>query len=208
MTDDPEAPPTPEETLRLIEQQQAATVRQLKGEPLLLYLPWGVAWLIGFGAIFLHFGLDGRGLAPISQMQAVGVLQGAQVLAGAFAGLGIARQSRQVRGDTSARGAMIGYSWVAGMALMIVICVRLTFALPREEEVQILWTGASLLVVGVMYMMTAAVFLEWPMFFLGAWTIAVNATGVMLGAGWQSLLIAVLVGGGFIAASLWLRRHG
>ncbi|MEV0196246.1 hypothetical protein [Nonomuraea sp. NPDC050691] len=207
MTEDSEAPPTPEETLRLIEQQRAATVRQLKGEPLLLYTPWGVAWLVGFGAIFLHFGLDGRGLAPISQMQAVGVLQGAQVLAGAFAGFGIARQSRQVRGDTSARGAMIGYSWVAGMALMVIICVRLSVGLP-EEEVQILWTGSSLLVVGLMYMMTAAVWLEWPMFFLGAWTVAVNATGVMLGAGRQALLIAVLVGGGFIAASLWLRRRG
>ncbi|GAA3166430.1 hypothetical protein [Nonomuraea roseoviolacea] len=206
MTDDPEAPPTPEETLRLIERQQAATVRQLKGEPLLLYLPWGVAWLIGFGAVFLHFGLDGRGLAPISQMQAVGVLQGAQVLAGAFAGFGIARRSRLVRGDASARGAMTGYSWAAGMALMIVICVRLSVALP-EEEAQILWTGASLLVVGLMYMMSSAAWLEWPMFFLGAWTIAVDATGVMLGAGWQALLVAVLVGGGFIAASLWLRRR-
>ncbi|MDR8413392.1 hypothetical protein [Nonomuraea sp. 3-1Str] len=207
MTDDAEAPPSPAETLRLIEEQQAATVRRLQGEPLLLYVPWGVAWLIGFTALFLHFGLDGRPLAPISQMQAVGVLQGAQVLAGAFAGYGIARMSGQLRGDSSARGTMIGFTWLAGMVLVFAIGIRISLVL-REEEAQLLWAGLSLLVVGVIYMMTAAVWLNWPMFFLGAWTIAVNVVGIMLGAGWQALLNAVLVGGGFIGAGIWLRWRG
>ncbi|MFI6785819.1 hypothetical protein ACIBG4_00710 [Nonomuraea sp. NPDC050383] len=207
MTDDAEAPPSPAETLRLIEEQQAATVRRLQGEPLLLYVPWGVAWLIGFTALFLHFGLDGRPLAPISQMQAVGVLQGAQVLAGAFAGYGIARMSGQLRGDSSARGTMIGFTWLAGMVLVFAIGIRISLVL-QEEEAQLLWAGLSLLVVGVIYMMTAAVWLNWPMFFLGAWTIAVNVVGIMLGAGWQALLNAVLVGGGFIGAGIWLRWRG
>ena len=36
--------------------------------------PWGVAWLIGFTCFFLHYGLDGRPYAPISQTQALAVL--------------------------------------------------------------------------------------------------------------------------------------
>ncbi|MEV0143626.1 MULTISPECIES: hypothetical protein [unclassified Nonomuraea] len=207
MTDDAEAPAGPAETLRLIEEQQAATVRRLRGEPLLLFVPWGVAWLIGFTALFLRFGLDGRPLAPISQMQAVGVLQGAQVLAGAFVGFGIARMSGQVRGDSSARGTMIGFTWLAGMVLVFAIGIRISLVLP-EEEAQLLWAGTSLLVVGVIYMMTAAVWLNWPMFFLGAWTISVNVVGIMLGAGWHALLIAALVGGGFVGTGIWLRWRG
>ncbi|MFC7587138.1 hypothetical protein ACFQYP_28005 [Nonomuraea antimicrobica] len=64
----------------------------------------GVAWLLGFGALFLHYGLDGRPYAPISQMQAVGVLMAGQIVAGAFTAYGIARMNRLTRGDLSARG--------------------------------------------------------------------------------------------------------
>ncbi|MEV0383965.1 hypothetical protein [Nonomuraea sp. NPDC050643] len=199
-------PPTPEEMLRVIEEQSVATSKVLSGNPLLLYVPWGIAWVLGFGALFLHHGLDGRPYAPITQMQGVGVLLGAQVVAGSVAAYGIARMNKLVRGDTSARGAMFGYAWFGGMFLMVIICTRLSPLLPPEEN-GLLWAGTSLMVVAVLQMAGGAIWLNWPMFFTGAWVAGVNAVGLLLGVGWHSLLTAVLLGGGFIVAGLWLRRR-
>ncbi|TDE43009.1 transporter [Nonomuraea mesophila] len=196
----------PEEMLRVIEEQRAATTRWLYGDPLLLYAPWGVAWLLGFTAFFLHYGLDGRSYAPISQMQALAVLMCAQLMAAAIAAIGIVRMNNLVRGDSTARGAMYGYAWMAGMILMVVICLRMGPLLPSDET-GLLWAGTSLLVVGVLHMAGGALWLNWPMFFIGAWVAAVNAVGVLLGAGWHALLTAVLLGGGFVVAGVWLRRR-
>ncbi|MFC4008743.1 hypothetical protein ACFOY2_16040 [Nonomuraea purpurea] len=204
MRDDDRAA-SPEEMLRVIEEQSVATVKSLKGDPLLLYVPWGVSWFLGFTAFFLHYGLDGRPYAPISQMQALAVLMSCQLVAGALAAFGIVRMNRLIRGDTSARGAMFGYAWFAGMLVMAVICVRLSTILPPDES-GLMWAGVSLLVVAVLHMAGGAIWLNWPMFFTGAWAAAVNALGVLLGPGWHALLTATLLGGGFVAAGLWLRR--
>ncbi|NRQ39145.1 hypothetical protein HII36_46080 [Nonomuraea sp. NN258] len=198
--------PSPEETLRLIEAQRAATVLHLRGNPLLVHVPWGVAWLLGFTALFLHYGLDGRSYAPISQAQALTVLFSAQLVSGGLAALGIVRQAGHTRGGNAIKGAMYGWSWTAGLVVMTVLAVRLSPLLP-EDEVGLLWAGGFMLVVGLLYMAGGAVWHDWPTFFLGTVTLAADAVGVMLGAGWHALLIAVLVGGGQIAIGLWLRRH-
>ncbi|TMR11827.1 transporter [Nonomuraea turkmeniaca] len=203
---DDERAPSPEETLRVIEEQQAAAARHIYIDPLVLYLPWGVAWLLGFTAFFLHYGLDGRPYAPISQPQALSVLMIAQLLAGAVAAYGITRMNRQVRGDTRAKGAMYGYAWFAGITLVSIIATRLASLLPPQES-GLLWAGAMLTIVAVLYMVGGAIWLTWQMFFVGVWVAAVNGVGVLLGAGWHALLTAVLLGGGFIVAGLWLRRR-
>ncbi|KAB8190121.1 hypothetical protein FH608_037365 [Nonomuraea phyllanthi] len=206
MTSDEEDAPSPEEILRVIQEQRVATVRWLRGDPLLLYAPWGVAWLLGYTALFLHYGLDGHPYAPISLSQALGVLMGAQIVAGAVSAFEIARMSGGVRGHQSARGTMYGYGWLAGMLLMIIIGVRLSMILPPGEAA-LLWGGGTLMVVAVMYMAGGAIWLNWEMFFIGAWVAAVDAVGVLMGVGWFLLLTAVLLGGGFIAIGLWLRRR-
>ncbi|MEV0231358.1 hypothetical protein [Nonomuraea sp. NPDC050786] len=206
MASDDDHVASPEEMLRVIEEQRAATARWLYGDPLLLYVPWGVAWLLGFTALFLHYGLDGHSYAPISQTQALAVLMSAQLVAGAVAAFGIVRMNRGVRGDHTARGTMYGYTWFAGMLLVWVICVRLSSLLPPDES-GLAWGGASLMIVAVMNMAGGAIWLYWPMFFIGVWVAAVDALGVLLGVGWHALLTAVLLGGGFIVAGLWLRRR-
>jgi hypothetical protein len=206
MVDDDERAPSPEEMLRVIEEQSHATVRLLQGDPRLLYVPWGAAWLLGFTALFLHYGLGGRPYLPISQMQAVSVLMAAMIVAGAVSAYGIVKMNRSVRGDTSARGAMYGYAWLAGMVLASLIAVRLGPMLPDAER-GLLWAGGPLLVVALLYMLGGAIWLNWPMFFIGGWTAGVNALGVLLGPGPHALLTAVLLGGGFIAAGLWLWRR-
>ncbi|MEU1721409.1 hypothetical protein [Nonomuraea sp. NPDC005692] len=205
MVDDDRAR-TPEETLRLIEQQRTATVRRLHGDPVLLYVPWGVAWLLGFTALFLHYGLDGVPYAPISHPQAVTVLFAGMSLAGAIAIFGMVKMGAQVRGETSAKGMMYGYAWMAGLVSMTVLAIRFSPQLPATES-GLLWGGGFMMLVALLYMAGGAIWTYWPMFFVGVWTAVVNGVGVMLGAGWHALLTAVLTGGGYIAAGVVLRRR-
>jgi hypothetical protein len=198
--------PSPEEMLRVIEERSVATAKMLFPNPALLYVPWGVAWLLGFTAFFLSYGLDGRPYAPISPMQALAVLMGAQLVAGAVTSYGLVRMNRPVRGDSTARGAMYGYSWFAGMLLVTVIATRITPMLPPAER-GLVWAGASMTVVALLYMAGGAIWLNWPMFFVGSWVAGVNALGILLGPGWHALLTAVLVGGGFIAVAAFQRRR-
>lgn len=206
MTDDGERESSPEETLRLIERQRAVAVKALAGDPLLLYTPWGVAWLLGFGAFFLHYGLDGVSYAPISWQLALGVLMAGQLVAGAFVATGLVRLSSAVRGESTARGMMYGYAWFVGMVLMTVINIKFSQLLPMEER-GLLWSGVSLMVVAVLYMAGGALYTQWPMFFMGVWIAAVDGLGVILGPGWHALLTAVLLGGGQIVTGIRLRRR-
>lgn len=203
MTNDEESALSPEETLRLIERQQAATIKQLKGNPLLVYLPWGVAWLLGFTAFFLHYGLNGVSHLPISQGQAMTVLMCGLLVAGSVATYGIFKMQVHARGASSIKGTMYGYAWVLGLLTMGVITARMGPQLPGAES-GLLSAAISLLVVALLFMLGGALWLEKPMFFLGLWTAGVNALGVLLGPGWHALLVAVLLGGGFIVASVWL----
>ncbi|MFG1944294.1 hypothetical protein [Nonomuraea sp. NPDC048826] len=206
MADDGEHVASPEETLRLIDQQRAAAVKALRGDPLLLYTPWGVAWLLGFGTLFLRYGLDGVPYVPISPGAALTVHLSLHVVAGAFVAIGIVRMNGQVRGESSAKGMMYGYAWFVGMMLMSVISSRFSPALDPIEA-GLMWGAVALLVVAILYMAGGALYGQWSMFFMGVWIAAVDAVGVMLGAGWHALLAAVLLGGGQIAAGILLRSR-
>ncbi|WP_431900113.1 hypothetical protein [Nonomuraea sp. bgisy101] len=196
---------SPAEMMRLIEEQGAAAARRLQPDPLFLYAPWGLAWLVGFGTFFLSYGLDGRPIAPITWQLALAVLMGAQLLAGAFL-FWTARSAVKIRGGTAERGMMYGYAWFVGMLSMGLILSHFAPIFPRDQ-IGLLYASVSLLVVSILYMAGGAVWHEWPMFFLGVWIAAVNTAGATLGPGWHSLLISLLVGGGFFVMGIVLRRR-
>ncbi|MEW9556033.1 hypothetical protein [Nonomuraea sp. NPDC050783] len=206
MMEDSDRASTPEEMLRIIEEQQATAARHIYVDPLLLYLPWGVAWLIGFTALFLHFGFDGHGYAPISQDQAVAVLVIAQLVAAPLCFFGISRMTLRLRGEIRAKGTMYGWTWCAGLVAATVLDVRLS-PLLSPQDAHLLWGGSMLTIVAVLYMTGGTLWSSPHMFSVGVWTAAVNVLGVLLGAGWHALLAAVLLGGGFIVAGLWWRRR-
>ncbi|GAA5070134.1 hypothetical protein HNP84_001716 [Thermocatellispora tengchongensis] len=198
----------PREALRLIEEQRGQVRRRLQPDPLFMYVPWGVAWTIGFGVLFLRLGLTGEPYVPIPSGVATGILLAAMAVAMAvtvFLGL---RTGISVRGVSQDRGMMYGISWSVAFFTSGTIASRFV-AVGRldDREAGLLWSALSLLVIGVLYMAGGAVWRHWTMFFIGVGILAVNIVGTMAGPGWHALLTTVCCGGGFIVAGLVEHRR-
>jgi hypothetical protein len=53
---------------------------------------------------------------------------------------------------------------------------------------------------GALHMVGGAIYRDRSLFTLGIWTSVINVVGVLFGAGWHSLIVAVLGGGGMLLA--------
>lgn len=209
--DDPSerAPASPAETLRLIDAERAEVQRRLTPDPRLVYGPWGLAWLLGHGLLFLRFGPDGRVLVAMPAALPLIALFILLAIALVVSVRAEVRASRHVVGISSVQARQYGLAWAAGFGSVGVIAGRLSGMLP-SEEVGLLWAAVSVVVVGLLYMAGAAIWQARELFVLGAWITVVNIGGVLAGPGWHSLAISLLGGGGlliggFVAWQRWRR---
>lgn len=203
MTDD-ERPPAPEESLRLIEQQRSEVGRRLDGGYLPYYLPWGIAWLLSFGLLFLRYGPEGQVLLPMPGSLPFVVLAVTCVAAaGITAGLG-ARSARHIAGQSRTIGMMYGFSWPIAYAWMGVLFGRVSDHLPPEES-RLLWPAGAIGVAGILYLAGGTIWQDRAMYGLGLWITLTNIVGVVVGPGWHSLVAALAGGGGLILAGLLFR---
>ncbi|GII64210.1 hypothetical protein Skr01_42950 [Sphaerisporangium krabiense] len=193
--EDDDGPLTPEETLRIIEEQRASTVRRLGGDPLLMHAPWGVAWLTGFGALFAHYAYG-----VISSNAAITVLFAGMMLAMAVTAYAQSRMAGRVRGQSSHRGMMYGLAWGFGYASVIAIDIRLSPLLP-PDEVGLLWAVTSMALVAALYVAGGAIWRDWTMFFLGTGIAVLNLVGAVAGPTVHALLMCA-GGGGFLVVGV------
>jgi hypothetical protein len=199
-------PASPAETLRVIEQQRAAAERKIQPHPLVFLGPWGTAWLVGFGLLFLRFGPDGRVFVPLPQWLPLTVLFVLLVAAAAVSTFFSSRTFRHVHGRSSVKGAMYGFSWFFAFMGMGVTLSRFDDLLPFLSK-GLLWATVSVGITGALYMAGGAVFEDRTMFALGLWLTVVNMVGAVLGQGWHSLVVSLAGGGGMLLVGLaqWLR---
>ncbi|MFF5206016.1 hypothetical protein [Streptosporangium sp. NPDC000396] len=205
--DDDERALSPEEMLRLIEQQGSVAAHRLTPDPVPHYLAWGVAWFVGFGALFLHHGLSGTPYVPIPFPVVLTLLFGLMALAMLVSALTMWQLRSPVRGASQTRGMMYGFAWSFGFLSMWAIAIRFGTQLPPAEN-SLLWASLSMMVVAILYMAGGALWLVRPMFVLGAGMAVLNAVGTAAGPGWHALLMSVGAGGGSIVGGLLLRRRG
>ncbi|GIH73778.1 hypothetical protein [Planobispora longispora] len=203
--DDDELALSPEETLRLIEQQETATVNRIVPDPVPHYLAWGVAWFVGFGMFFLHHGLSGTPYVEIPIGVVLALLFGLMAMAMLVSAMTTWQLRSPVRGASQERGTMYGMAWGFGFFAMWVIAVRFGPLLPAPER-SLLWSSLSMLVVALLYMAGGIILSLRPMFVLGAGLAVLNAVGAAAGPGWHALLMSVGAGGGSIVTALVLRR--
>ena len=95
-----ETPLSPEASLALIAAGQEAAHRRLDVDPVTFLAPWGVAWLVGYGLLFLRFGPDERVLVAMPTWLPLAVLYGLLVVAGIVNGVAVSSAAQGVAGDS------------------------------------------------------------------------------------------------------------
>ncbi|MBF9128594.1 transporter [Plantactinospora sp. S1510] len=200
--DHDELPPAdPAAALRLIAEQQAEAARQLSPNLLWYYWPWGLAWLIGFGLLFLHLGPNGRVFVDMPLWLPLTTLFTLLIGAGIISGITGARTYGQITGDSRRRGKWYGLAWGLGFSGVMAVLGPVSEHLP-EDLAGLLWAGVSVGLTGALHMAGGAIWLDRSLFRLGVWISVINIVGVIAGPGWHALVISLAGGGGMLVAGV------
>jgi hypothetical protein len=205
-TDDDEPLGSPADSLALIARERANLVRDIVPDPRLMYWPWGIAWLLGFGLMFLRFGPDGRVFVDLPQWLPTTVLALLFIAAGAFTGVVGARSALQTRGPSSRQGLMYGLTWSIAFFGMSMLFAQYGEALP-DDKLSLLWAGGLVALAGALHMAGGAIWNDRQLFVLGAWTSVINVAGILVGPGWHSLIVAIAGGGGMLFFGFLVRSR-
>jgi hypothetical protein len=196
---DEDSPLSAEESLALIERQQREVHRRLGVRVALFYGPWGAAYLLGFGAIFLTYPTAVGIRLPAAAAAAItAVLFASAVVITAVTG---ARAGRGLRGPSQAAGAMYGWSWTLGFCALGVVNSGVTRLGLPDDAVTLLWSGSSLLLVGVLYLGGGALFQDRFQYGLGVWMLVSGACSVFAGVPGNFAVVSLAGGGGLLLAA-------
>jgi hypothetical protein len=194
------------ESLALIEHQHQEAHRRLGVNPAVFYGPWGVAYLLGFGSIFLTyptgspFRLPGAVAAVIT-----GLLFAAATSISVVTGV---RAGRGLRGPSRAAGAMYGWSWTLGFCALTAVNLGVTRLGLPDDAVTLLWSGTSQLLVGVLYLAAGAMWQDRFQYGLGVWMLVSGAFSVFAQVPGNFAVVSLAGGGGLLlAAGYFALRH-
>lgn len=197
----------PRVVLALIEAERAHAQAALDPDPRLIFGTWGIAWLLGFMALWLA----ASGTSPVRLPMAgaglffLGCIAGAVILTM----IHIGRRVAGVRGASSVAGAMYGWSWFLGFATLAAVMSGAYRNGLSAETGGLLWSVLSGLVVGVLYTAGGALWQDRTQFGLGVWILLSSAAGALAGFPSVYLVMALAGGGGFlVAAGFFALRRG
>lgn len=201
------------ESLRIIA-AQTAKVRSREPDCRAIFAAWGVAWLVGYLAMYLT--ATGRVGQP---RVADGVDQPAEwafvvfglsiIAAMAFTVVHSIRANTGIQGVSASFGAMYGWTWCLGFVGMSVMLGGLARAGAGPEVMALASNACACLIVGVLYMSGGAFWQDRQQYAIGVWIILVAAVAVFAGLPHTYLVMAVLGGGGFFVGMVLehLRRR-
>ena len=199
VTEHPKVPVGPDEALAVVEAQRSAFLKrhEIKATPLLT--AWGLAWLVGYAALALYREAD-YSLPTAPYLFFCGCLAAALLFTFAY----IIPKARGVRGRSSREGTYCGLAWTLGMSLGAVILSRLNAYLAAvntseaNEVMSVVSNAVPCLVVGVIFLMSAALWNEAVMGVLGGWILLITLVVTMPWAWW---IMSVAGGGGMLVAA-------
>ena len=202
-TEHQKVPAGPDEALAVIDAQRSAFLKRhgIKATPLLT--AWGLAWLVGYAALALYRRPDyGLPLAPY--LFFCGCLAVALLFTFAY----VVPKARGIRGRSSREGTYYGLAWALGMPLGAIILSRVnaflaTLNTSQANEVSgVVSNAVPCLVVGVIFLMSAALWDETVMGVLGGWILLVTLVVTIVGMPWAWWIMSVAGGGGMLVAAV------
>lgn len=194
----------PAEQLQLVARTQARTQRALAPDERLLFGAWGVAWFVGFGVMWLTSPLrDGGALVPLPGLVVGSLFFLLLLAAGVLTAWHSIRAGRGVTGPSNRTGAMYGWGWPLGFAMLPCIVLSAERLGASPEATAMMWPAVSGLIVGLLYIGGAAAFDDPLQFAIGAWIMVTTGVGCLLGLLPLYLVMCLAGGGGFLAAAAW-----
>lgn len=192
-----EAELSPEVSLGLIESQSRRALRSLQPDTAVILGAWGAAWLVGFGAMWLA--LSGWLALQLGAAYATyGILFAAATLV-AFAQM--VRGGRGVLGPSRDTASRYGWSWLLALGAVCLLDLALEHQGLPSHLAPLLWTGSTLLVVGLLYLGGGMLWGNRVLYGLGAWILLTGAGSVALGVPGNFAVLSLAGGGGFLVAA-------
>lgn len=197
----------PAEMLQLLETQQDRVTRSMAAYVPAILLSWGIAWFVGFGLLWLIDGAKPAVAVPLPVAVAVFVvLMVAAIAASAYFG---ARGQRGIRSSPQSAftGIVFGATWCIGFVSLVVFGTALIVnGMPRELA-NIFYPTGSVLFVGIMYILAAAIWHSKATLWMGGWIVVVALVAPYFGYPTHYLVFALAGGGVFLVGALvvWLK---
>ncbi|MBG6216174.1 hypothetical protein IWX75_000611 [Arthrobacter sp. CAN_A6] len=183
--------------LNVVRDAEAEARRQLGPNEVVLYLVWGLAWLLGYGA--LHG--SRFGWLPIGRGSAFLVF-GLCILAGVLVTLIMAaRQSHGIRGNSSFIGAMYGSAWALGFLVMGTLSGLVAQGIDDFWLAGLIINSIAVLIVGLLYITGGTTFNDRNQAVLGIWFLVVDMIAIISGPEHFLTVFFVLGSGGFLVGA-------
>ena len=200
--------PDPQEAMLTYYKQYKRTQMDLTTASRATYLAWGIAWLIGFGVLWIS-GRSTSGEPSTWAFTLFGTFFVAAWVVSAFIGV---REGRSTQGASSISGAIYGWAWflsfAAGLFMVTWFCKTYDIA-PSLSGV--LYISVSALLVGALYIAGAAIWQNRSMLVIGTWMLVLCVCGIIVGVPTGYLVMALAGGGGmlisFIEETWRIHRH-
>lgn len=168
----------PSSILRAIDDDVRRAQGALAPNATLLYSAWGIAWTVGFLALYAGLVPVGRPLIPFALGAAIG---GAALLAAMLlSAVHSARRSSGSRGPSVVQGAIYGNIFPLGFLLMGLLGWRLAAAGVPPMTLLSYWVAVPCLIVGLLFLAGAAMWNERSQLVFGCWTFLVGLGSLAL----------------------------
>jgi hypothetical protein len=193
---DDDAPMTPAQMLALTRTQTDRVEDLFQSPTIAIVLTWGVAWTVGFLALW-----SASDASPVAVPAApAAVVFGALMIAGVVVSAVVGtRTGAGVRGPQQVQGRIYGITWAIACVAVPVLSGALFRAGMTDELAALYFPAAYSLVIGILYLLGAALFSDRSMIVVGGWILLVGIVAPYVGAPGNYLVMALGGGGAFLA---------
>jgi MFS family permease len=201
-----EAPLSAAAALALLRNQQLSVNNQRGRFVSLISLGWGVAWLLGFLALWLIDGLRPAFGLPLPTAVSIFVVL---IVAGIVLSIvQSVRSGRGFRGSASAfTGTVYGVSWSVAMAAIGVLGGALQYNGMSPELANFFYPCAYTFAAGLLYLIAGGIWHSVPSVVVGGWIVLVAVVAPWFGYPTHYLVFAIAGGGAFLVLAIWEANH-
>ncbi|MFS4504963.1 hypothetical protein ACMA46_01885 [Clavibacter sp. Sh2141] len=199
--DDDGPAPDPRAMHALMEDQRRVAVDAQTSFVWIMEISWGVAWILGYTALWL---IDGSDAVRLPLPVAVGIFAGL-ILAASIVSLVLGVRGSTglaTTGEARWQGRVYGISWSVAMTSVYVLGMGLSFNGAPSEMLSIFYPSGFSFVAGLMLLSTAALFHSRSSLLLGSILVVAALAAPFAGYPGNYLVMAVVGGGAYLVTGV------